>query len=184
MSFIFHPPHVFTNSIGHMKHRISVLLVVTLVVSCTQTGESPDQSELFTSEATTRAVWDSYGEPIDDQNAVSISAVVDDFVLGEQKSFKVSGTLVQVCQSKGCWTTLATDDGRIVKMTFANYGFFLPTDAAGRALIAEGVGFKKISTVEEQRHFLEDAGATPEEIAAITEEKVEYAFEAMGVLLN
>ena len=38
-------------------------------------------------------------------------------------------------------------------------------------------------SVEDQRHYAEDGGATPEEIAAITEPKRTLAFEANGVLI-
>lgn len=166
-----------------MKQFLALILIVAVVTAC----EKPAQdTELVAIETAVEvpAGWDSFGEPINAENAVAISEVVDEFTLEQEKNFKISGTLVTVCQSKGCWTTLTTDDGRSIKMTFANYGFFLPTDAAGREIIAEGLGFKKVTSVDEQRHHLEDAGATAEEIAAITEEKVEYAFEATGVILK
>ncbi len=167
-----------------MKQLLIFLLLVILTTACEKTS---DEMTLLAEETSTLLIpdgWDSYGEPIQAESAVDISSVVDEFEMDVEKQYIISGTLVSVCQSKGCWTTLATDDGRVIKMTFADYGFFLPTDAAGSEIIAEGVGFKKISTIDEQRHHLEDAGAGPEEIAAITQEKVEYAFEATGVLLN
>ncbi len=71
-----------------------------------------------------------------------------------------------------------------MRVTFKDYGFFLPLDAAGRAVIAEGVGFKKVTAVDELRHYAVDAKISDEEIAAITEPKTEYLFEAAGVLLN
>ena len=167
-----------------MKHLLSILVLVVFATSCDKPAQDAELLAVESTEIITPDGWDSFGEPITAENAVQISTVVDEFVMEEQKNFKITGTLVNVCQSKGCWTTLTTEDGRMVKMTFANYGFFLPTDAAGREIIAEGVGFKKVTTLDEQRHHLEDAGATAEEIAAVTEEKVEYAFEATGVILK
>lgn len=167
-----------------MKHLLSILVLVVFATSCDKPAQDAELLAVESTEIITPDGWDSFGEPITAENAVQISTVVDEFIMEEQKNFKITGTLVNVCQSKGCWTTLTTDDGRMVKMTFANYGFFLPTDAAGREIIAEGVGFKKVTTLDEQRHHLEDAGATAEEIAAVTEEKVEYAFEATGVILK
>lgn len=167
-----------------MKHLLSLLILVVFVAACEKPAQDADLLAIETTEIAIPVGWDSFGEAIDAQNAVEISAVVDEFVMEEEKNFKISGTLVNVCQNKGCWTTLTTEDGRMVKMTFANYGFFLPTDAAGREIIAEGIGFKKVTSVDEQRHHLEDAGASAEDIAAITEEKVEYAFEATGVILK
>ncbi len=167
-----------------MKPILTLLILVLFVAACEKPAQDAEMMSVETTEVSIPDGWDSFGEPINADNAVQISSVVDEFIMDEQKNFKISGTLVNVCQSKGCWTTLSTDDGRMIKITFADYGFFLPTDAAGREIIAEGVGFKKVTTVDEQRHHLEDAGASADEIAAITEEKVEYAFEATGVILK
>lgn len=130
------------------------------------------------------ATWESFGAEITSDDAVPVTQVVDQFELDTEKPFKISGTLHEVCAEKGCWTKVQTDDGRMVRITFKDYGFFLPTDAAGRRMVAEGVGFRKETSVEELRHYAEDAKKSAEEIAAITEPKVEYLFEASGVLLN
>jgi len=167
-----------------MKHILTLLFLIAFVSACEKPAQDAEMMATESTEVTIPEGWDSFGEPINADEAVEISAVVDEFTMDDEKNFKISGTLVNVCQSKGCWTTLATSDGRMIKMTFANYGFFLPTDAAGREIIAEGIGFKKITSVDEQRHHLEDAGASDEDIAAITEEKIEYAFEATGVILR
>lgn len=161
---------------------LCVALIVPAFMACSPKTESADTAVATTTVDLTE--WESFGEEIDPSDVVALDVVIDEFTLETEKEYTISGTLVEVCQSKGCWTVLNTEDGRSVKMTFANYGFFLPTDAAGREIIAEGVGFKKVSSVEEQRHDLEDANASEEAIAAITEEKVEYAFEATGVLLK
>lgn len=160
---------------------LCVALIIPALVACSQQTETTDTAMVTTVDLTE---WESFGEEIDATDVVALDAVIDEFTLETEVEYTISGTLVEVCQSKGCWTVLTTEDGRSIKMTFANYSFFLPTDAAGREIIAEGVGFKKVSSVDEQRHYLEDANATEEEIAAVTEEKIEYAFEAKGVLLK
>lgn len=131
-----------------------------------------------------QGTWDAFGAQITAEKAIPVSDVIDQFTLETETPFKISGTLHEVCSEKGCWTKVQTEDGRIVRMTFKDYGFFLPTDAAGRQMIAEGVGFRKETSVDELRHYAEDAKKSAEEIAAITEPKVEYLFEASGVLLN
>lgn len=147
-----------------------VSLLVILLVSC-----APSEPE---------ATWEAFGAQITTEQAIPVSDVIDQFTLETETPFKISGTLYEVCAEKGCWTKVQTEDGRIVRMTFKDYGFFLPTDAAGRQIIAEGVGFRKETSVEELRHYAKDAQKSDEEIAAITEPKIEYLFEAAGVLLN
>ena len=75
------------------------------------------------------------------------------------------------------------DDGNQVLVKFKDYGFFMPKDVAGKEVIINGKAFVEEMPVDEQRHYAEDAGKTPEEIAAITESKRTYSFEADGVLL-
>jgi len=54
----------------------------------------------------------------------------------------------------------------------------------GQEVIVEGKVFINEVPVEELQHYAEDAGKTPEEIAAITEPEKTFSFEADGVLLR
>ncbi|MCH8495277.1 MAG: DUF4920 domain-containing protein [Balneolales bacterium] len=150
---------------------LTPVFAVILFVSCAPEAE-PNEG------------WALYGDYITAANYSDLSEVIDEFTEDEEKEMKIGGTLNTVCQTKGCWTTLETEDGRSLRMTFANYSFFLPIDAAGREIVAEGLAFKKTTSVDELIHYAEDENASAEEIAAITEPKVEYTFEAKGVLLR
>jgi hypothetical protein len=59
----------------------------------------------------------------------------------------------------------------------------MPKDIAGQEVIVEGYAFVSEMSVEDQRHYAEDAGKTPEEIAAITETKRTLSFTSSGVLI-
>jgi hypothetical protein len=48
----------------------------------------------------------------------------------------------------------------------------------------QGKAFKEVTSVDELRHYAEDAGDSKEEIAKITEPKTELKFEATGVVLK
>ena len=92
----------------------------------------------------------------------------------------------EVCQAKGCWMNLTSGaDSTHVEMfvQFKDYGFFMPKDLAGKEVIVEGKAYKEATSVEELRHYAEDAGKTEEEIAAITEPQMEKKFLATGVVL-
>jgi hypothetical protein len=96
---------------------------------------------------------------------------------------KVKGTVSSVCQKKGCWMTMDLGHGQSMRITFKDYGFFVPKDCAGRTTIIEGVARKQVISVEEQRHYAEDEGKSAAEIEMITQPKTEITFEARGVLL-
>ena len=96
----------------------------------------------------------------------------------------VKGSVESVCQVKGCWMTVERENTESVHVTFKDYGFFMPMDLTGEVLM-KGKAWYQETPVEELRHYAEDAGKSPEEIAAITEPKRELRFEASGVkILN
>jgi hypothetical protein len=96
---------------------------------------------------------------------------------------KVTGTVKTVCQKKGCWMTLDVGHGQTMRVTFKDYGFFVPKDCAGKTVVIEGMAYKQLISVEELQHYAEDEGKTREEIDAITQPKTELRFVAHGVLL-
>ena len=104
--------------------------------------------------------------------------------LNDRINTKLIAKVDQVCQAKGCWMKLNLEDGNQVMVRFKDYGFFVPKDIAGKKVIIEGKAFVAEVSVEEQRHYAEDAGKSSEEIAKINEPKRTEAFEAHGVLLK
>jgi hypothetical protein len=96
----------------------------------------------------------------------------------------LKGTIEQTCSQKGCWMTVQDEHGVSTRVTFKDYGFFVPTEGAeGKEVVFSGVAKKKITEVATLRHFAQDAGKSQEEIDAITEPKEEIEFVAKGVVI-
>jgi hypothetical protein len=93
----------------------------------------------------------------------------------------LSGTVNEVCQAKGCWMTLAVADDQEMMVKFRDYAFFVPKDLGSEEVVLHGKAYYQVTPVDELRHYAEDAGKSPEEIAAITEPKQELRFLADGV---
>lgn len=125
-----------------------------------------------------------YGEEISEEGAIEVAALVDLMVDGGHKEVKLVATIEECCQKKGCWMKVDMGDGNTMRVTFKDYGFFVPMDAAGRQVVMEGVASYEETTVEALRHYAEDAGQSAEEIEAIIEGKKELVFEANGVILK
>ncbi len=125
----------------------------------------------------------SYGEKITPDNAIEATKI--NAMLNEQDSVhaKIIGTVASVCQKKGCWLKMDAGDGQIMMVRFYDYGFFVPMDCEGKKIILEGSAVKSVMTVDELRHYAEDAGKSKEEISKITSEEKQISFEATGVLL-
>lgn len=83
---------------------------------------------------------------------------------------RVRGKVDSVCKSMGCWLRLTDDAGKetlFVKFTCPVEGRLIPLEAVGRTAIVEGTLEVGEISEAEARHYREDAGASPEEIAAI-----------------
>ena len=70
-----------------------------------------------------------------------------------------------------------------LRVTFKDYGFFVPKNSSGNDAVIEGALYKKLVNVEMLKHYAEDAGKSEEEINAITEPKEQFVFEASGVII-
>lgn len=126
-----------------------------------------------------------FGAVIDAANAIAYDELIGKMTATDSLAVKVTGKVSEVCQKKGCWMTLVTDQPGQPEMrvTFKDYAFFMPKDLAGRRVVVDGYAIVETTPVDVLRHYAEDAGKSKEEIEKITEPKRELAYEAAGVLI-
>ena len=127
--------------------------------------------------------YDSFGDKIQPSGAIPTAELAKKATEKGTIEAKVTGVVESVCQVKGCWMKVKMDNGQTMRVTFKDYGFFVPKDIAGKTIVFEGNAKTKTTSVDELRHYAEDAGKSKDEIAKITEAKTELAFEANGVLV-
>jgi hypothetical protein len=133
---------------------------------------------------TSNGISGFYGEKITADNAVSIRQLHSELLRGGTFEGKVRGEIKEVCVNKGCWMTMALPDGNLMRVTFKDYGFFVPTDAQGYQVVIEGLAVKSVTDVAMLRHYAEDAGKSREEIEAIQTGEESFTFEATGVIIS
>ena len=126
--------------------------------------------------------YDSFGEKIKPAGPEDVS-VLNNVSEAKQNDVKVEAEVESVCQAKGCWMKVKLADGNTMRVTFKDYGFFVPKDISGKKIIFEGTPEVTTTSVDEQRHYAQDAGKSKEEIAKISEPKRELTFVATGVLV-
>ncbi|MDO7171474.1 DUF4920 domain-containing protein [Mariniflexile sp. AS56] len=134
-----------------------------------------------------KGTYQSFGEEITilkTENGPFMASHYKSMQVGDSMNTKIKAKVIDVCQAKGCWMTLNLEDGNEVMVKFKDYGFFVPKDIAGKEVIINGKAFVNEVSVEEQRHYAEDAGKTEAEIAAINIPKRTFSFEANGVLIQ
>ncbi|NRR91812.1 DUF4920 domain-containing protein [Winogradskyella undariae] len=166
-----------------MKKIILLLTICLTIFSCKNESKTVKPTAEDTKPEITYA---SFGKEITDTDALTAERMMEHYKnlkAGDTVNSKVKGKIIEVCSKKGCWMTLDMDGENQVMVKFKDYGFFMPLNAEGDVVI-NGKAFVSETSVEELRHYAEDAGKTEDEIAAITDPKFEYGFEADGVLLK
>ncbi len=154
-----------------MKYISILIFAMIALVSCQSSNENT-------------AAFNTYGENIIADGAVSLTALNEKLGDMDSVSLTLKGTIEQTCAKKGCWMTVEDENGIATRVTFKDYGFFVPKEGAeGKEVVFAGVAKRKITDVATLRHFAEDAGTSKEEIEAINEPKEEIEFVASGVVI-
>lgn len=152
-----------------MKQLLSLLFIITLVSACVN---KPD------------VIVNTYGEAISTEGAFSLASLQEQVADKDSVILTLKGTIEKTCAKKGCWMTVQDENGVATRITFKDYGFFVPTEGAdGKEVVFSGVAKRKVTDVATLRHFAEDDGKTEAEINAITEPKQEIEFVATGVVI-
>jgi hypothetical protein len=163
-----------------MRKIFLALSIAVAVTACNSTGNKTTENS---TEQPVDANYDSYGMVISPDSAIDANTLVAEMGNAPTYEAKIKGKIVEVCQKKGCWMNIEMANGELMRVTFKDYGFFVPKDIVGKEAIMQGVASFETISVEDQKHFLEDAGEPKEKIDAITEPKNALAFEATGVLI-
>lgn len=165
-----------------MRKLLAGFALAMMVFSCTK-------STLPSAKVKVDGVkYASYGEKFIPTQVLSADEMLGKYekmAVGDSLTVSFKGTVKSVCQSEGCWMRVGLNDkNKESFVRFKNHAFFIPKDSDGAEAIVKGKAFKKETSVAELKHYAEDAGKSAEEIAKITEPKVEFTFKADGVLLK
>ena len=126
-----------------------------------------------------------FGDSISTDGSVTMADMLTKMGDLDSMDCKVVATPVAVCQNKGCWmqvTTAGIKDTMMVN--FKDYGFFMPKDIAGKKVVMQGFAYKELTSVDDLKHYAEDAHKSKAEIDAIKEPKSELKFMASGVIVT
>ena len=146
-------------------------------------GSTAATTQASVGSAVSTTSGQSFGAPLSPTGSVLTTAeLIEGAAQYQGQTVVVTGQVVEVCQTKGCWMTFMEGD-KEMRIRFKDYAFFVPKDCGGRTARIEGVFEMKEVPVDEARHYLEDAGK-PEEAAKITEPTLSYTFMASGVVIE
>lgn len=127
---------------------------------------------------------DIYGAKVKAKGAIDLTDVASQLESGATfEETKMKAKITDVCPNKGCWLKLELPDGKQAMVKMKDYGFFVPLAAKGKTVIIEGKASMKTVSVNELKHYAEDAKKSQAEIDAITQPKKEINILAKGIVV-
>ena len=154
--------------------KLTLGLMASFIVLCFACGSEPattEEAPVAEEAAVAEEAKNSFGEEFTADNVIAASELLanfDEAAIEDTVQTTLRGTVGDVCQKKGCWMTVAAGDEQEMMVRFKDYGFFMPFDLGGSEVIMNGIAYYEVTPVDELRHYAEDAGDSPEEIAKIT----------------
>lgn len=123
--------------------------------------------------------FEIYGANVEEyEKPKSLTEVLTD---DEKSSTVVVNTsIAEVCEKKGCFF-IAQEGDYSARITFKDYGFFVPTDSEGKEVTIIGELSKKVLSEEKAKHYAEDAGKSSDNIEG---EQIEYSIVASTVIIQ
>ena len=142
-----------------------------VVLSCALAAASPTAEEVV-----------RRGGEIGDSPHLRLKDALDDPETHADRTVIVEGKVDKVCQMKGCWLELMPEgESRGVRVTFENYGFFVPKDSMGWNARLEGKFVREELSKRDVDHLVGE-GATLSPLADGS--AVQYSFVASAVELR
>lgn len=153
-------------------------LVLPLVVGC-KPAETP---------AAVAAAGTAYGEKL---TLTDTTAVADVLANAEQmvgQKVLVAGTVVDVCQERGCWLALGSEEGGATLRVKVEDGVIIfPMSARGHQAVVEGVVEKIDLTAEQAREqamkHAKEKGE-PFDSTAVFQAKTSYQLRGLGAIIT
>ncbi len=167
-----------------MRMLLIAFLMSGLMFACQETASEEASTEETAATEQVEAAF--FGDKFDVFTPVASTDLASQMVDGEAlEDIQVTGEVLAACKMKGCWMTMPIGEGEEMRVTFKDYGFFVPKDCAGQTATIQGRAYYDTTSVEDLRHYAVDGGMTEAEAAEkYTEAEVAISFEATGVQLG
>lgn len=158
-------------------------LFLILVFGITSFGFAQEQSSekeviSLSDPVETTEEYEVYGSEFDiSEQPLSLNRLLSKSSTYENKQVVAKGKIKQVCQKKGCFFMLS-DGQNEARITFKDYGFFIPTNTAGKKVVLKGTFNVKELSEKKAKHYAKDAGDNPDKVKG---PQKEYSLVATSV---
>jgi hypothetical protein len=141
-----------------------VLMTGVLLAGCNRDSGARQPAAAATTSVADPAAPRIYGAPLAAEKPTELAAVLANPDSFRDKTVTVAGQVRKACTRKGCWMELAgsTDDKAPgCRVTFKDYGFFVPTDSAGNRARVQGTVVVDTLAAATVRHYEEEGAVFP-----------------------
>ena len=135
-------------------------LTIAVALAAAGAGLAADDSTVIRlSEPVERtAEFETFGAPLDATvPVVSLEKLVNDGDAYVGRPVQVVARVAEVCQRKGCFF-IAREGASVVRISFKDYGFFVPTDIGGKRVTLVGEVVAREVSADEADHYAKDLG--------------------------
>lgn len=133
---------------------LSIIFSATLTIAI-QSLALADTIRLSEPVATNETT-ETFGEALNSSlQKVSITELMTQPKVHLGKPFQVETKIAKVCQKKGCFF-IAQQNEHTLRVSFKDYGFFIPTDSSGKTVVMAGELVQKQMSKEQAAHFTAD----------------------------
>jgi hypothetical protein len=139
-------------------------------------------SSMLYGQTTLSNEWTTYGKKLTATKMDSFAAALKD-TPAEGKSVAVEGVINDVCTNKGCWLIMSGGKQQL-RVQFEGYSFFVPWDANGKKIKAQGVVKSKKVDEKTARHWAEEQSQPAVKPEDIHGEQTVLVMTASGVAIE
>jgi hypothetical protein len=128
---------------------------------------TPTLAPAATAPAAARPTVKTYGQALAPAESLPVATLVSKPDSFAGKDVTVEGTVRAACTNKGCWLELAESDKTGAgappgcRVTFKDYGFFVPTNSAGSRARIQGTFELATVSASRVRHLEQEGAAFP-----------------------
>jgi len=137
-------------------------LMLCLALTPAALAAAGDEGAVRLSEpVTVTEDYEEFGAPVvSAEAAIPLGELVG---AGEEylgREITLTTRIAKVCRKKGCFF-IARDGDATARITFKDYGFFIPTDSAGKEVLLNGTFERREITDAQAKHYRKDLGEAP-----------------------
>lgn len=156
-----------------------LILLFTAVLSTTAFAQEAEVIRLSEPVEETESYEVFGAEVLEWNKPIALNELISNADAFINKEITLETEVAEVCEKKGCFF-VASDGSNSARITFKDYGFFIPTDSKGKKVKLIGTFEVKTISEDQAKHYAEDAGEDPD---AIIGTKDEYSIVATSVLV-